>query len=150
MPATPESILRAWFDGLWNRGDESTIDRLLHADGVIHGLPTPDGQPIRGPQNFRPFYRSFRGAFPDLSLEVLDVVTQGRLAVGRFLVKGTQRGALPDFPATGQSVSFEGFAMCEVDGDQVSTAWNCFDFLTMYRQLGAEISLPPSARGAGA
>ena len=44
MPATPESILRAWFDGLWNRGDEDTINRLMHPDGLIHGLPTPDGQ----------------------------------------------------------------------------------------------------------
>ena len=115
MPATPESILRAWFDGVWNRADESTIDRLLHSDGVIHGLPTPDGQPIRGPHNFRPFYRAFRTAFPDLSVEILNVVTQGDLAVARCLVKGTQRGSLPDYPATGLPVSFEGFAMCQME-----------------------------------
>jgi hypothetical protein len=29
MPATPESVVRSWFDELWNRGDETTIDRLL-------------------------------------------------------------------------------------------------------------------------
>jgi predicted ester cyclase len=150
MPATPESVLRAWFDGLWNRADESTIDRLLHTDGVIHGLPTPDGQPIRGPQNFRPFYQVFRSAFPDISVEILNVVTQGRLAVARLQVKGTHKGALPDFPATGLPVDFEGFAMCEVDGDQVSSAWNCFDFLNMYRQLGAELAPPPIHRTAGA
>jgi predicted ester cyclase len=150
MSATPESILRAWFDGVWNRGDESTIDRLLHADGLIHGLPTPDGQPIRGPENFRLFYRVFRAAFPDMSIEILNVVTQGRLAVAHCRAKGTQQGALPDLPATGRPVTIEGFAMCEVDGDQVSAAWNCFDFLSMYRQLGAEISLPPAARAAGA
>jgi predicted ester cyclase len=150
MPATPESILRAWFDGLWNRADESTIDRLLHTDGVIHGLPTPDGQPLRGPHNFRPFYQAFRSAFPDVSIEILNVVTQGRLAVAHCRVTGTQRGALPDFPATGLPVTFEGFAMCEVDGDQVSAAWNCFDFLGMYRQLGASLSMPPTTRAAGA
>ena len=150
MPPTPESILRAWFDGLWNRGDENTIDRLLHSDGLIHGLPTPDGQPIRGPHDFRPFYQGFRSAFPDLSIEILDVVTQGALAVARCRVKGTQRGALPDFPATGLPVVFEGFAMCQVDGEQVCAAWNCFDFLSMYRQLGAELTLPPATRAAGA
>ena len=89
MPATPESILRAWFDGVWNRGDENTIDRLLHSDGLIHGLPTPDGQPIRGPHNFRPFYQAFRQAFPDVSVEILNVVTQGALAVARCRVTGT-------------------------------------------------------------
>jgi steroid delta-isomerase-like uncharacterized protein len=149
MPATPESILRAWFDGVWNRGDETTIDRLLHADGIIHGLPTPDGQPIRGAANFKPFYRAFRTAFPDLSVEILNVVTQGDVAVARCLVKGTQRGSLPDYPATGLPVSFEGFAMCRMEADRVSTAWNCFDFLGMYRQLGAEVSPPPITRTAG-
>ena len=48
MALSPEAVTREWFDRLWNRGDEATIDRLLHADGVIHGLPTPDGQPLRG------------------------------------------------------------------------------------------------------
>jgi len=74
MPATPESILRAWFDGLWNR------------------------------------------------------VSQGGLAVARCRVKGTQRGALPDLPATGLPVTFERVAICQVDGDRVTAAWNCFDF----------------------
>jgi predicted ester cyclase len=150
MPATPESVLRAWFDGVWNRGDASTIDRLMHADTMIHGLPTPDGQPIRGPHAFRPFYQSFRSAFPDVSVELLNVVTQGDLAVARCRVKGTQRGSLPDYPATGLPVTFEGFAMCQVDGDQVSAAWNCFDFLGMYRQLGAGVTAPPVDGASGA
>jgi len=150
MPATPESILRAWFDGLWNHGDESTIDRLLHADGVIHGLPTPDGQPIRDPQNFRPFYQAFRSAFPNISIEVQQVVCQGDKAVAYCRVMGTHRGAGLDIPATGKAVEIFGFAMCEVAEDKVIASWNCFDFLGMYRQLGAEISMPPSARGAGA
>ena len=97
-----------------------------------------------------PFYQAFRSAFPDLSIEILDVVTQGALAVARCRVKGTQRGALPDFPATGLPVVFEGFAMCQVDGEHVSAAWNCFDFLSMYRQLGADLTPPPAMRAAGA
>jgi predicted ester cyclase len=150
MPATPESILRAWFDGVWNRGDESTIDRLMHADTLIHGLPTPDGRPICGPHNFRPFYQQFRSAFPNVSVEILNVVAQGDLAVARVLVTGTQKGALGDYPATGLPVTFEGFAMCQVDGDRVGAAWNCFDFLGMYRQLGADVLPPPTHRAAGA
>src|SRR5690606_32672518 len=59
MQVTPASIMQQWFDGLWNAGDESTLDRFLAADGVVHGLATPDGEPIRGPQGFAPFYRAF-------------------------------------------------------------------------------------------
>ena len=52
---------------------------------------------------------------------------------------GTHRGAGLDIPATGKAVEFFGFAMCQVVDDQVVECWNCFDFLGMYRQLGAEI-----------
>ena len=48
------------------------------------------------------------------------------------------------------SIEIYGFAMCEVADERVITAWNCFDFLGMYRQLGAEISMPPTTRTAGA
>ena len=150
MPATPDSVLRAWFDGLWNRGDEDTIDRLMHADAVFHGLPTPDGQPIRGPHNIRPFYQGFRSAFPSITVEVQQVVSQGEKAVAYCRVTGAHRGAGLDIPATGKAVDFFGFAMCEVKDEQIVQGWNCFAFLDMYRQLGAEISMPPTTRGAGA
>lgn len=150
MPATPESILRAWFDGVWNRGDESAIDRLLHADGVIHGLPTPDGQPIRGPHAFRPFFQAFRSAFPGLAVEIQHVVSEGGKAVAYCRVTGIHRGAGLDIPATGRPVEFFGFAMCQLVDDKVVEAWNCFDFLGMYRQLGADIAPPPVQRATGA
>ena len=140
MPPTPESILRAWFDGLWNRGDEGTIDRLLHPDGVIHGLPTPDGQPIHGPDNFRPFYQSFRSAFPDIRVEVQQLVSEGAKSVAYCRVTGTHRGNGLPIPATGRPVALYGFAMCRVADDKVIEAWNCFDFLTMYGQLGLELA----------
>ena len=148
MPATPESILRAWFDGVWGRGDEATIDQLLHADGLIHGLPTPDGQPIRGPEQFKPFYRAFRSAFPDIAIELRHVVTQGDLCVAHCLVRATHTGDGLDLPATGRPVVIEGFAMCRAAGDKVAEAFNCFDFLGMYRQLGVDLALAPKAKGA--
>ena len=143
MPATPESILRAWFDGVWNRGDESAIDRLLHADGLIHGLPSPDGKPIRGPHNFRPFYQAFRSAFPTIQVELSQLMTTPQRAVAYCRVTGTHKGNGIDIPATGRPVEFYGFAMCEVKDDKVVECWNCFDFLTMYQQLGVALTPPP-------
>ena len=149
MP-TPEELLRAWFDGVWRRGDEAAIDRLLHPQGLVHGLPTPDGQPIRGPEQFKPFYRRFRSAFPDIAIELRHVVTQGDLAVAHCRVRGTHTGEGLDVPATHRRVEFEGFAMCRAAGDKVAEAFNCFDFLGMYHQLGVDLALAPGARQARA
>jgi predicted ester cyclase len=147
--SSPAEIVRAWFEELWNQADESTIDRLLQPDAVIHGLPTPTGAPLRGRAEFRPFYQAFRAAFPELRIDVVDVVAQGDRATAYCRVRGIQRGALPDLAATHRGVDFTGFAMVRVVDGLAAEAWNCFDFLTMYRQLGTDLDLPAKSHGVG-
>ena len=144
MSLTPESAMHAWFENLWNKGDETTIDTMLHVDGVVHGLPTPDGQPIRGPEAFKPFYRQFRTAFPDLSIEIVHSVTQGDLTLAHCHVKGTHSGDGIGLAATGRPIQFWGFALGRFDNGQLVEGWNCFDFLDMYQQCGVTLNLPPA------
>ena len=143
MSLTPESAMHMWFENLWNKGDETTIDTMLHADGVVHGLPTPDGQPIRGPEAFKPFYRKFRTAFPDLSIEIVHSVTQGDMTMAHCRVKGTHNGDGIGLAATGRPIEFWGFALGRFDNGQLVEGWNCFDFLDMYQQCGVALNLPP-------
>ena len=144
MSLTPESAMHAWFENLWNKGDETTIDTMLHVDGVVHGLPTPDGQPIRGPEAFKPFYRKFRTAFPDMSIEIVHSVTQGDMTLAHCRVKGTHGGDGIGLAATGRPIEFWGFALGRFDNGQLVEGWNCFDFLEMYQQCGVGLNLPPA------
>jgi steroid delta-isomerase-like uncharacterized protein len=142
MAATPEAVIRAWFEEVWNRGDESAIDRLFHPDGVFSGLPTSDAEPIRGPVAFKPFHQAFRSAFPDLSIEVVRTVTEGDWSVAYCRVSGTHRGEGLGMPATNNGIDFRGFAMGRVKDGQLVEGWNAFDFLGMYQQLGVPLNLP--------
>jgi predicted ester cyclase len=148
MVSSPADVARAWFEQLWNQADESTIDRLLHPGAVIYGLPTASGGPLRGRDEFRPFYRVFRAAFPDLRVEVLDVVAEGDRATAYCRVRGVQKGDLPDCAATNRGVDFTGFAMVRVADGFATEAWNCFDFLAMYRQLGMDLDFPQKSKSA--
>jgi steroid delta-isomerase-like uncharacterized protein len=150
MEATPEFIIRAWFEDLWNRGDETTIDRYLHADGVIHGLPTPTGRSIRGPVEFKPFYQGFRAAFPDISIELVHVLSQGNMAVAHCRVIGTHKGSTLGFPATNRAIDMQGFALGRFERGLLIEGWNCFDFLGMYQQLGIQLNLPEASQTRGA
>jgi hypothetical protein len=60
LAGTPDALIRQWFEDLWNRGDESTIDRFLAPNVRAHGLSAAD-QPLIGRDTFRGFYRQFRG-----------------------------------------------------------------------------------------
>jgi len=64
---TNRELVTAWFDQVWNKGDEDAIDRMMAPDTKFHGL-LPDGSPVVGPDGFKPFYRQMRQAFPDRPL----------------------------------------------------------------------------------
>ena len=133
MAVSPESVMRTWFDELWNQGREDTIDRLFAADGLAHGLP--GGGVIRGPAEFKPFFRNFRAAFPDIRIEVVRTVTQGDTVAGHCRVTGTHTGDTIGKP-TGKATEFWGMVIVRVRDGQIVEGWNNFDFLSLYQQMG--------------
>lgn len=130
---TPDELAREWFERLWNQGDESTIDRLLAPHARVHGLGSGS---MDGPDAFRPFFRQFRAAMPDVHVDVARTVTDGDTTVAHCHVTGTHTGPELGFAATGRSVDFWGFTMLRVEDGVLVEGWNCFDFLTCYQQLG--------------
>ena len=139
MALAPEAVLRTWFDELWNQHREGTIDRLFAAEGLAHGLP---GGPLRGPAGFRSAYQAFLGAFPDIEITVERSVTDGDHSVMYCRVTGTHTGDGLGIPPTGRRVEFTGMTMAKVSDGQIREGWNCFDFLSMYQQLGALPAIP--------
>jgi steroid delta-isomerase-like uncharacterized protein len=135
MPATPDSIVRAWFEEVWNQGNEESIDRLYAPDGLAHGLSS-DGSPIVGPDAYKPFYRTFRGAFPDMRVEVLRTITEGDLVTAHCHVTGTHTGDHLGLLPTDRPVDFSGICIVRVRDGQILEAWNNFDFLRLYQQVG--------------
>ena len=135
MPPTPESVVRSWFDEVWNQGREDAIDRLFSANGVAHNLPSTDSPPVRGPEAFKPFFRNFREAIPDVRIDVTRTVTEGDMVTVHCHVTGTHRGNAFGAP-TGNPVRFTGICIVRVENGQIVEAWNSFDFLTFYQQLG--------------
>jgi steroid delta-isomerase-like uncharacterized protein len=136
MQATPDVLIRQWFEELWNQGREETIDRLLAPGAKVFGLPTPDNRPLSGPDEFKPFFRRFHDAFPDVRVTVVRTVTEGDLVAAHCQVRGTHLGDTLGTPATGRVVEFSGMCFVRAAGGQLVEGWNSFDFLTCYQQIG--------------
>jgi steroid delta-isomerase-like uncharacterized protein len=141
MSMTPDVAVRTWFDEVWNQGQDTTIDRMLADDAVAHGLP---GGPMRGPLAFRAVFAAFRGAFPDIHIAVERTVTEGDVCAAYCHVTGTHTGNALGIPATGRRVDYHGVTIVRVEHGTIREGWNCFDFLTMYQQLGVVPALPAS------
>jgi steroid delta-isomerase-like uncharacterized protein len=138
--AQGETILHRWFEEVWNQRLESTIDELMADNYVSHGLTGPDGHEVQGKAAFKPFCRHFCQAFPDLRITVEDAVVDGDRIAVRCSVTGTHTGPGVVAGPTNKSANFTGMCFARIENGKIAEAWNNFDFLSMYKQLGMTLS----------
>jgi steroid delta-isomerase-like uncharacterized protein len=127
--------LRQFYDVVVNQGDVEKVDEFCTEDFVDHeefpGI-TPDRAGVKD------FFVMMRKAFPDLHVEVHDIVADGDLAVARATMTGTHQGEFMGVPPTGRRIEVEGFDMVRIpDGQRATAHWGVMDAMTMMQQLGA-------------
>jgi predicted ester cyclase len=132
-----ESFIHRWFEEVWNYRSERAIDEMFAEDGVANGLTDAEGNPLRGPEGFKQLHRTFLAAYPDLRITVEDIVSDGDKIAARCKVTGTHAGDGLGIAPTNQPVEFTGITIVRVKDDKIVEAWNEFDFMKMYSQLGA-------------
>jgi steroid delta-isomerase-like uncharacterized protein len=136
--STESSVLvQRWFEEVWNKGRATAIDEMLSETAVVHGL----GMELRGPEGFKSFHAAYRNAFPDVRVQIDDIVAEGDTAAARWSGTATHKGDGLGFPATGKHVQFTGMVFLRVKNGKIVEGWNNFDQLGMLQQLGVT-SLP--------
>jgi steroid delta-isomerase-like uncharacterized protein len=131
------TLVHEWFEKVWNQGERDEIDRLMAADAPVHGLKGPDGNPAHGTAGFKPLYDAFRQAVPDLRIEVDDCLRDGDTIAFRCTIRGTHSGEGLGVEGTNRPVEIQGMGFIREENGQIVEAWNTFDFLELYRQIGA-------------
>jgi steroid delta-isomerase-like uncharacterized protein len=136
MATENKELIKRWFEEVWNRGRSEAIDELFAVDGIAHGLAEDDQNPMRGPADFKVFHGKFREAFPNMLISVDDMIAEGDKVAARCSVRGKHTGDSLGFAATQAPVEFSGITIVRIKNGQIVEAWNHFDFMKMYRQLG--------------
>jgi steroid delta-isomerase-like uncharacterized protein len=131
-----ETLAHRWFEEVWNKGRAEAIDEMFACGGIAHGLTDQQGNELCGPEGFKPFFESFRSAFPDLEVIVKDTVSEGDKVAARCVVRGTHRGEGIGIAPTGNPVEFTGMTIIRVRDGKIVEAWNNFDFMAMFEQVG--------------
>ena len=127
-------LLRRWFHEVWNERREQTIDELMTAESICDA----DGGIIIGPEAFKAEqFRPFLEAFPDLSVEVVEVVESGELVVGRWRATATHLGALGAIQPTGLSVEMSGTTWVEIRDGRFQRGWQHTNLPQVFARLGA-------------
>ena len=132
-----ETLIHRWFEEVWNQKREDAIDEMFATDGIANGLEDAEGKPIRGPEGFKVLHRAFVSAYPDLHITIEDTVVEGDKIAARCKVTGSHTGHGIGVSPTNQPVEFTGMTIVKVRDNKIIEAWNEFNFMEMYRQVGA-------------
>ena len=93
--------------------------------------------PFTGHEGARQFFKVYVTAFPDLHLDIEQILAAGdNHVVVRWRSSGTHLGNLGDIPATGRKASNHGCTVMEVKNNKVGHAWVYFDNAHLLRQIG--------------
>jgi len=131
-----KAAVRRWIEAFNERDLETEAD-LLAPDYVAH-VPTPSGPlDLEGLEAWRQFTGPFVGAFPDLRLEVQNIIGEGDTVAARVAFRGTHRGEFQGIPPTGREVAFTSIEINRVEDGKVQEHWVEIDLLRLMGQLGA-------------
>lgn len=119
---------------LISNGDIAGFGDLVADDFVEH-----EGGPGFAPdkEGTLDYFRAMLEAFPDLRMEVEDLIADGDKAVARVRVTATHRGDFMGIPPTGATGDIQVIDIMRFDADgQVCEHWGVADMLSLMQQLG--------------
>src|SRR5581483_862174 len=93
--------------------------------------------PIRGPQAARQMLETQLKAFPDLRIEIEQMIASGDQVVVRARVSGTHKGSLLGIAPTNKSVSWRACNIVELRNGKVIRSRIYADNASLFEQLGA-------------
>ena len=114
-----------------NTGNLDLLDTYVAPDYVEH----TDG--YQGVEPFKQQISVFRAAFPDLHVDIVDVVRDGERFGSRTVITGTHTGDLMGMPPTGRTVTVEAVDLGRIANGQAKERWGGLNMFSLLTQLGA-------------
>lgn len=117
----------------FNANDTDSCLALMAPDLVMHLAELPE--PLQGREAWRLGFALIKSAFPDLHIDVDDIVAaDDRIAV-RLTLHGTHTGEYLGFAATGRPIRYASHEFYRVADGLIAEEWICSDTATLFRQL---------------
>ncbi|MBA3274209.1 MAG: ester cyclase [Chloroflexia bacterium] len=122
MSDSHKAVVRRLVDEVPNGGRMDVIDELYSPEFA------PDA---------RQWIVPFRESFPDVHMEIVDLIAEGDTVVGRFTCSATHTGDWLGFPPTGRRFeAIDEVSIFRFEQGRIAAAWGIEDNLTRLEHLG--------------
>lgn len=133
-----KASVRRIFEEVFNEGRLELVDELLAPDTEVH---VPFADPGSGPAALKKIVTGLREGFPDLHLEIDDLVGEGdKVAVAWHSTRQTHLGPYRGLPPTRRSIQVSGIDILRFEQGRVAEFSMHLDELGAVRQMGV---VPP-------
>jgi predicted ester cyclase len=122
MTDSNKAIVRRLIDEVMNAGRLEVLDDLYEP---------------RLARAARKWIAPFQASFPDMRMEIVDLIAEGDQVVGRFRCSGTHTGTWRGHPPTGKRFErIDEVAIFRFRDGKIVQAWSLEDTLRRLEQLG--------------
>ncbi len=134
MAATEKNkaTVRRFWEEVFNGRKLSLIEELFSTDWGYHGV---GGQKIFGLKGLKEFLTDYHNAFPDIQVEVENLIAEGDKVVSHVTSRGTHKGELMGIAPTGKQVTVPVICISRFVGDKIVEDWEMIDLFGMLQQL---------------
>ena len=127
---TNRQLVDTWMQKVWWEQDAQAISQMFRPDGTAEGL----GSHMVGPEDFKVFHGQLLKLIDKVKINVAKEFTQGSWSA--FLC--TMECVAKKDPQN--KIVISGTIFARIENDCIVEAYNHFDFMALYEQLGL---LPP-------
>jgi steroid delta-isomerase-like uncharacterized protein len=132
MSEQNKTLVRRFFDEVWNGRNLAAIEDIFDTNYVAHGRPP--GLPP-GPEGLKQRIAMTHSAFPDGRMTVEGQIAEGDIVVTRWTARGTHQGEYLGLPPTGKQVTVRGVDIDRVANGRIVESWDLFDQWDLMEQL---------------
>jgi steroid delta-isomerase-like uncharacterized protein len=141
MSEENKNLVRRWFEEVWNQHRLSAIDEMFDRSGKAYGFPDPDSV-IDSPEKFAEVCKAYHEAFPDIRIDVDDLIAEGDKVAVRWTATMTHLGNGLGFPASFKTVRLAGSSFLICGSGRILEGWNYMDLTRMQLQLQGKVDIP--------
>jgi hypothetical protein len=129
-----KKICHRFFEELHNNHNLKIIDELVDKAVVSHD-PFPGQAP--GADGLKETIQMFQNAFPDLHVEIRDMLAEGNRVMTRLSVRGTHAGPFLDATPTHNPVAYDEIIILRLANGKIVEHWAVADALALMQGIGA-------------
>jgi steroid delta-isomerase-like uncharacterized protein len=126
-------LVQRFYGEFYNGRDKDAIDRFFAAGYVHH--PSDLSASLMDFDDFKKRETRFLEASPDLTRDIEDQVAEDDRVATRSIMRGTQKGDLPELPSKGKTIEVRSIVIYRLADGKIVEGWENYDPLGTMMQL---------------